>query len=616
VSSVFVSYARKDWPVAEALVKELQARGFDVWWDRELVGGGAFHSQLAEKLDAARAVVVIWSEHAARSDWVVGEARRALEAGKLVATRLPGVRFNQIPERFRDQQTEDVADLDKIARALGSLGAEAIVRSSEISRPEPGDRIAQSIRALARLDTPRVSHFLPIVILILALFLGAAFVMVAQAIGIGFVPWVPEGSATGIGSKQVGYVMALNWSLAGIVLFPMAWALISHVFGSLADIRREAVRAQMVVTTAFEPIREDDEALDRLFRDVRRVTWTLVGVVTGLVALVSLTDFYNGVARVYLDGTIASSINRIGSGAPVPLAHDFILRDWSIATFLTRADGVSVDGTANFVFSAIAYLTYPMLGAGILFSYFLVLTGFGMLLMPGAAGKYGLMLVPDVGSSDARRGFEAFSELFAHSVSIMALSFCCAYLMQLQNFYLRVEAPTLWAFLAPDVAGAWRSFSAGRIADGLDELIGNAFAGRTPYSALLGIATWFATAFMPLVLLGVAYLLLRASALRGRRRMLREIERGGMGSLLKLTDLPEAEVKRRLANMRIWPLSWPPLNAMVLWYGLLMTGLVFYKLGFLFMLATLVLVATVTINSFHAPALPDEELPRETVQKA
>jgi hypothetical protein len=606
MSSVFVSYARRDWPVAEALVKELQARGFDVWWDRELVAGGAFQSQLAEKLDAARAVIVIWSAHAARSDWVIGEARRALEAGKLLATRLPNVRFNQIPERFRAQQTEDVADLDKIVRALQALGISA-GSSADIGRPEPGDRIARSLHALKQLDVPRISYFLPIVILLAAVFMGAAFVMVAQTIGIGLVPWIPEGAGRSLPSKQVGFVPALNWSLASLILFPMAWALISHAFSRLTDIRREVVRSQMVVTTAFEPIREDDEALDRLFRDVRRVTWMLIAAVTTLVMVVSLVDFYNGVVKVYLDSSLSGSINKIGPGASVRLDHDFILRDWSIAAFLARSDGVNVDSAANLWFSTAAYLVYPMLGAGILFSYFLVLTGFGMLLMPGAAGKYGLMLVPDMASSDARRGFEAFSELFAHSVSIMALSFCCAYLMQLQNFYLRVEAPSLWAFLSPDFGSAWSNFAAGRTASGLDDLIGNALADGVPHGALLGVVAWFGAAFMPLILLGIAYLLLRASALRGRRRILREIEHNGMSGLLKLTDLPKEEVQRRLGSMRSWPLSWPRLNQMLFWYGALMTGLIFYKLGFLFMLATLLLVAYVTVNSFHTAELREPD---------
>ena len=151
---IFVSYARKDWSVAASLVKELEARRFNVWWDRELIAGEKFNETIAEKLDAARAVIVLWSKNAARSDWVNGEASRAFRANKLIATHMPGFRMDQISEDFRSQHSEPVKDLDRIVRALGRLGVSPTITSNDVGRPAPGDRIARSLSALRSLEAP------------------------------------------------------------------------------------------------------------------------------------------------------------------------------------------------------------------------------------------------------------------------------------------------------------------------------------------------------------------------------------------------------------------------------------------------------------------------------
>jgi hypothetical protein len=240
-----------------------------------------------------------------------------------------------------------------------------------------------------------------------------------------------------------------------------------------------------------------------------------------------------------------------------------------------------------------------MIGAGVLFAYFLILVGFGMMMMPGAARQYGLLFVPDIESRDPRRGFQCFSELFAHAVAIMGLSFSIAYLMMLQNLYLRVAKLSVFDFLAPDFTSAGINFAAGRMAQAVDDLIGNAFCEIVPTGGLLALAGRFAAAFIPLAFLGVAFLLLRASALRGRTRILREIEKGRANNLMKLTDLPATEIKKRLGSLTVWPLSWPSLRMVLVTYALMLSGLVFYKIGFLMVMIAIVMVAYVTLTGFQ-----------------
>lgn len=312
MTHVFISYARKDWAVANALVQELEARGFATWWDREIVGGDRFHERIAEHLDTASAVIVIWSENSARSDWVVGEAGRATRTGNLIGTSFPDFPFSQIPKAFQEQHVESVADIDRIVHALTSKGIQPRRAATSIAQPAPGDRIAQSIRAIQEERTQQITYFLPIMVLVLTMFLGIGVVVAANTIGIAWVRWIADGGASGRLIKEVGYVPALNWSFAGIILFPLAWSLVILAVETLFDIRRRMVQSQMIVTTQFEPITSEDSRFVRFFGDVRRMTILLIGVLTTLIILFALHEFYSEIFAIYQDPAATRDLNRIG----------------------------------------------------------------------------------------------------------------------------------------------------------------------------------------------------------------------------------------------------------------------------------------------------------------
>lgn len=612
---VFLSYAKKDWAIANALVQELKARGFEVWWDRELRPTGSFRQQILNKLATARAVVVIWSEHSAVSDWVTGEARTAQDAGKLVATRLPGFDMGSVPGRFREHQAELIDDVETIASALDSVGVPRQVNEHVVERPEPGDRIARSLQAQRKLDKPQVGQFLPVLVLATTIFVGVAFLMLATVIGNASVLWKPPNPAFGVEVKQVGFLYAINWSMGGVIIFPLIWFLICHALGRLSDIERALVKAQMVVTAAFEPVRAEDRSVQSLFRDARRVTWVIALALPAVIALIPLRDFNGGVRAIYVDQCRNQNLTKLVEDlAPgqeactprgrevrriIPLDHEVILRDWSMSPFLTRDDGIKADVDEIFWFVAAVYLVYPSLGVGVLCAYFFVLVGIGMMMSPEGARRHGLMILPDLESKDPRLGLECFESLFKYSLLIMILAYSVAHLLVLQNLYLRVASPSIFEFIMPDLTCASRAFDAGHIAKAIDCLIGNAFAPGVPSGGLLGLAGRCAAAFMPVAFLGIAYLQLRASALRGRNIIREEIKSGRAHSLLKLTDLAEAEIMRRLDAMVTWPLAWPSLRQIMYGYGVLLSGIVFYKLGFVFVLVSIAFVVHIFINSFH-----------------
>ena len=100
MSAVFISYARPDEVHARRVADALRAEGFEVWRDDELPAHRAYAEVIAERLAQARAVVVLWSAHSAKSQWVCAEAEFGRAAGTLVQTTVDGIipplPFNQI----------------------------------------------------------------------------------------------------------------------------------------------------------------------------------------------------------------------------------------------------------------------------------------------------------------------------------------------------------------------------------------------------------------------------------------------------------------------------------------------------------------------------------------
>ena len=92
MTDVFISYARKDQPVARWLAESLQRDGWDVWWDPEIVPGERFDETIREKLTAAKCVIVIWSKASVASMWVRAEASEGLKPRRLVPVSIGDVK--------------------------------------------------------------------------------------------------------------------------------------------------------------------------------------------------------------------------------------------------------------------------------------------------------------------------------------------------------------------------------------------------------------------------------------------------------------------------------------------------------------------------------------------
>jgi adenylate cyclase len=126
MADVFVSYARTDKALVAPLVAAIEAQGWSVWWDPAIAPGQEFDGRIDAELDAAAAVLVVWTPTSVASRWVRGEAREAAERGVLVPVRFQGAR---LPIDVRAIHTTDLDGWNEDPGSpacrdlLGALGA-------------------------------------------------------------------------------------------------------------------------------------------------------------------------------------------------------------------------------------------------------------------------------------------------------------------------------------------------------------------------------------------------------------------------------------------------------------------------------------------------------------
>src|SRR5574337_1025952 len=125
MADVFVSYARADKARVAPLVAALEAKGWSVWWDPEISPGKEFDDEIDGELQAAAAVLVVWTPTSVASRWVRGEARDAAERGILVP-----VRFEQARLPI-DVRAIHITDLDDWKGDPASVPAQECLKALE-----------------------------------------------------------------------------------------------------------------------------------------------------------------------------------------------------------------------------------------------------------------------------------------------------------------------------------------------------------------------------------------------------------------------------------------------------------------------------------------------------
>lgn len=93
MADVFLSYGRATRSRVEQISDAMEGSGYNLWWDKALNASDDYAMVIEREIDAARCVVVAWSNQARQSLWVRAEANEALDKGKLVQINLDACRL-------------------------------------------------------------------------------------------------------------------------------------------------------------------------------------------------------------------------------------------------------------------------------------------------------------------------------------------------------------------------------------------------------------------------------------------------------------------------------------------------------------------------------------------
>lgn len=137
-ATLFLSYARADEVFARRLAATLEKAGYTIWWDALIEGGAAFGRSIADALERADAVLVLWSRTSVDSDWVKDEAAQGRERHRLIPLSIDGT---QPPLGFRQYQVIDLSiwrgrrnspQFSAIERAVATATGQTLDRAGSI----------------------------------------------------------------------------------------------------------------------------------------------------------------------------------------------------------------------------------------------------------------------------------------------------------------------------------------------------------------------------------------------------------------------------------------------------------------------------------------------------
>ncbi len=103
MADIFISYSRNDRDRCTVIRDILEKLKVSVWFDAGIGAGSSFDREIEREIDAAKALLVLWTEESVESDWVRNEARTGKERSGLIAVQL---RPCTLPLEFRAVQAD------------------------------------------------------------------------------------------------------------------------------------------------------------------------------------------------------------------------------------------------------------------------------------------------------------------------------------------------------------------------------------------------------------------------------------------------------------------------------------------------------------------------------
>lgn len=144
---IFLSYCHDNASEAQHLHDDLVARGFDVWWDRDLVPGQDWRLEIRRAIESSFAVVVCFSKEAAARErsGMYPEFRDAIESYRQAAQGtifLIPIRFSECPipplPIDGSRTLDHLQFLDLFPQPNWDLGLDQLGQSLHVAKDQQG----------------------------------------------------------------------------------------------------------------------------------------------------------------------------------------------------------------------------------------------------------------------------------------------------------------------------------------------------------------------------------------------------------------------------------------------------------------------------------------------
>lgn len=111
---IVVCYAHEDVEIVKQIVDGLEKKSLLVWWDKEMSFDEAFQNRIADELHNSGCILVVWSSHSNKTEWVTAEANRAYRLGKPIVQVCIGDAEPPLPFNARQFQPLSVAPGNRV----------------------------------------------------------------------------------------------------------------------------------------------------------------------------------------------------------------------------------------------------------------------------------------------------------------------------------------------------------------------------------------------------------------------------------------------------------------------------------------------------------------------
>ena len=153
-SMVFISHSSKDRATADAICAHLESAGINCWVaPRDIEPGATWTKGIMQGLEACRALILVFSEHANDSDHVQREVAKAFSSGlAVIPFRIMDVLPNQSLSYFLDTVQWLDASAPPLPKHLGTLSERAKkLLVDETTRKQPAKRLGPEKISVASL---------------------------------------------------------------------------------------------------------------------------------------------------------------------------------------------------------------------------------------------------------------------------------------------------------------------------------------------------------------------------------------------------------------------------------------------------------------------------------